>query len=168
MKMWVVVFLLLANSLSYAQNNNKVALHKYNVYCDIFIPNGWKLYPNNNPSSDIIADLYLPNKYNDIPLIFIAVKTLSAASDIEMNKLINKYNETNVKNGFRISMENNERYKIYSTENHNGYYSSCLYTRYENYCIYIYLETDTIESKINLLKIVIEIADNLNIRIGNN
>jgi hypothetical protein len=154
----------IVNFITYEQSDEIITLNKNDIYCDIMIPSGWNLYPNNDPSKGIIADLNLKNGYRNMPpSIFIAIVKLNKASDYEMHLLINKNNETNIKNKFIVSKENHESYIIYSTEGYNTY-SSCLYTRYEEYCIYIYMDTETKENRIYMLGLIIGIADNLNIK----
>ena len=165
-KIGFIAILLFVAQLSYAQNTNTRTLQRHGVYCDIIVPIGWDLYPNNNPSRDIVADLYPPNRRgerNDIPSITLIISELSQPSDAEMDKLINTYNQTNIRNNFKVLRENNTRYIIYTAEGYNRY-SSCLYTRFENYCIYLYTGTDTEESKNILLGLIIELANNLNPR----
>jgi hypothetical protein len=165
-KISFMVLLLIVIPLSYAQNINSRTLQKYGIYCDIIIPTDWGIFPNNDPSRNIIADLYPPNRRgerNDIPSITIVIRELSQPSDTEMYNLINTYNQTNIRNLFRVSREDNTNYIIYTAVGYNSY-SSTLYIRYENYCIYLYSHTDTEESNNILLKLMIEMANNLNLR----
>ena len=159
--------IIIVNSLTYAQSDRRVILHKNNIYCEVIVPHGWTASPNTDPSKNTyFADFYLQKKH-DFPLISIFIRELDESSDDELRKIIDKNNETNIKNHFRVNKEYNEEYEIYTAFGYNNY-SVCLYKRYEKLCIMIDLITDTIDSKNDLLKTIIEMANNIILRTNEN
>jgi hypothetical protein len=163
---WSIIILFFVTQISYAQNVNKITLQKHGIFCDIIVPDNWNIYPNNDYSKTVIAELNPPNAQHgfvNIPSVILFIKELSQPVDIEMENLINNNNQTNIRNKFKVAKENNANYIIYTAVGYN-IYSSCLYLRYDNFCIYFDLSADTEQSKNMLLEILINIANNLNPR----
>ena len=165
---FIIIFLFFIVQFSFTQiSNNSIILQKHNVYVDIMIPDGWNSFPNNYPSRNIVTTLHpliRRGDHNDIPSITIVIHELNQSSDVEMNNLINRYNQTNLRNKFSVIDESNLKYKIFTSIGYNNY-SSCLYFMYENYCIYLYSGTDSEDENKNfLIELINKIADNMNPR----
>jgi len=57
------------------------------------------------------------------------MRKLNQASDQELDQLISTDNKINENNNFKVTLENNKKYKIFSLTG-GGTYTSILYLRY--------------------------------------